>query len=292
MDLNATLKTKTGGFPIGFRRGWGAWQKDLDSLASWAKENGLSVIDVGKEVDDVRTATAAGLQVGSADALAWGDLMSADAGKRRDAVAQNAEFVAACAEAGAKNFFIVLLPENPELPRKENFGYAVESLAALAPALEKHDACLVIEGYPGAGALACTPESVRALLKEVPSSGIKLNYDPSHLWRMNIDAMRFLREFAPHVRHVHGKDTEILPDNVYEFGTEQPATFAKSPAFGTAAWRYTIPGDGLTPWPEVFSILKEHDYTGAVCIELEDMNYNDVNDQAGIINGARFLAEQ
>lgn len=287
-----TLKTRTGGFPIGFRRGWSEWQKDLGSLSDWAKENGLSVIDVGTNVDDVKAASAAGLKVGSADALAWGDLMSADAGKRRDAVAKNAEYVAACAAAGATNFFICLLPENAGLSRHENFGYAVESLAALAPSLEKSGACLVIEGYPGAGALACTPESVRALLKEVPSSGIKLNYDPSHLWRMNIDALRFLREFAPHVRHVHGKDTEILAENVYEFGTEQPATFAKAPAFGGNAWRYTIPGAGLTAWPEVFSILKENNYAGAVCIELEDANYNDVDDQAGIMTGARFLAEQ
>ncbi|HEX8550784.1 MAG TPA: sugar phosphate isomerase/epimerase [Abditibacteriaceae bacterium] len=290
-----SLQTQTGGFPIGFRRGWSDWQKDLPSLCAWATQNELGVIDLGADgAEAAPIAAAAGLQIGSVDALDWGALMSPDAGKRADAVARNAEYITACAGAGARNFFAVLLPEKPELPRKENFGYAVESLAALAPTFEQNNARLVLEGYPGAGALACTPETVRALLKEVPSQGIGLNYDPSHLWRMNIDALRFLREFASRVGHVHGKDTEILPDNVYEFGTEQSATFAKNPAFGGASWRYTIPGKGMTPWSEVFSILQEHGYNGAVSIELEDANYNGTTEgeHNGILEGARYLAQQ
>ena len=134
---------------------------------------------------------------------------------------------------------------------------------------------------------------MRALLKEVPSQGIALNYDPSHLWRMNIDALRFLDEFGDRVRHVHGKDTDIVPDNVYEFGTEQPPTFAKGPDFGTPTWRYTIPGAGITPWNEVFAVLKEKNYQGAISIELEDANYNgsEEGEKRGIAEGAKYLAE-
>ena len=57
-----------------------------------------------------------------------------------------------------------------------------------------------------------------------------VNYDPSHLMRMNIDPLRFLYEFGNRVYHVHGKDTEWLSDNLYDYGSEQPATFAKPPA--------------------------------------------------------------
>lgn len=287
------MQTSTG-IPIGIRRGWTDWQKDLGGLCAWLKANEFEVIDFGSDgPETARQVTEAGLRIGSVDAVAWGDLMSPDAGKRREAVAQNAARIAEMAPLGAKNFFTVLLPAEPERERKENFGWAVESLAALAPTLEQQDARLVIEGYPGAGALACTPETVRALLKEVPSKGIGLNYDPSHLWRMNIDALRFLNEFAPHVGHVHGKDTEILPDRVYEYGTEQPATFGTNPAFGGPSWRYTIPGAGITPWGEVFAVLKENNYGGAISIELEDANYNGSPDgeQRGFIEGARHLAQ-
>lgn len=287
------LQSKTG-IPIGARRGWSDWQKDLGALCEWLKANGLSVLDFGQDGPDVaKQVTDAGLRIGSVDALDWGGLMSADAGKRREAVARNAARITEMAPLGARNFFLCLLPEDPARERKENFGWAVESLAALAPTLEAQGAHFVIEGYPGAGALACTPETVRALLREVPSSGIALNYDPSHLWRMNIDALRFLNEFGSRVRHVHGKDTEIVPDNVYEYGTEQPATFAVNPDFGTAAWRYTIPGAGITPWNEVFAVLQEHDYQGAISIELEDADYNgsEAGEKRGFAEGARHLAE-
>ena len=49
------------------------------------------------------------------------------------------------------NFFLVMLPEKPALPRAENFGYMVESFSELAPILEKYEARLVIEGWPGSG---------------------------------------------------------------------------------------------------------------------------------------------
>ena len=35
------MKTRTGSFPIGFRRGGGAWQQDLHSLVAWAQANDL-----------------------------------------------------------------------------------------------------------------------------------------------------------------------------------------------------------------------------------------------------------
>jgi sugar phosphate isomerase/epimerase len=130
------------------------------------------------------------------------------------------------------------------------------------------------------------------MFNECGSPSIGINYDPSHLIRMGIDPLRFLKEFAPRVGHVHGKDTEILTDDVYEYGTEQPATFKKSPAFGAAAWRYTIPGAGSTNWGEVFRILQENDYQGAVCIELEDKDYNgsEEGEKRGFISGAQFLS--
>jgi sugar phosphate isomerase/epimerase len=285
------LVTRTGSFPIGFRRGWSDWQKDLPSTLEWAKANDLGVIDLGRDLADLKTTTAAGLKAGSIDLLEWQPMFSADAGKRQAAVEKNKAFVA---EAGAQRYFAVVLPEDASLPRAQNFGYAVESFAALAPALEAAGGRIVLEGWPGPGALCCTPETYRALIKEVGSKAIGINYDPSHLIRMGIDPIRFLKEFAPHVGHVHGKDTEKKEDDVYEYGTEQPATFKTSPAFGASAWRYTIPGAGLTPWTTVFAILVDNGYQGAVCIELEDANYNgsEAGEKAGILAGAQYLAGQ
>ncbi|MBW3635673.1 MAG: sugar phosphate isomerase/epimerase, partial [Armatimonadetes bacterium] len=233
-----------------------------------------------------------GLKIGSVDLLEWQPMLGSDTAQRADSLAKNAQYIADCSAHDVKNFFCVMLPADPAKPRLENFGYVVEALNGLAPALEKSGGKLVIEGYPGPGAQCCTPETYRAAFKEAPSMSLGINYDPSHLLRMGIDPIRFLKEFAPRVFHVHGKDTQILADDLYEYGWEQSATFKENPGFGAAAWRYTIPGQGQTPWAEVFRILSENGYGGAVSIELEDKDYNgsDDGEKRGFLAGAQFLS--
>lgn len=287
------LKTRTGNFDLGFRRGWSDWQRDLSKALAWAKANELGVIDLGNDADGLASqVNAAGLRVGSADLKLWSGLIDADKAKLEESISVNADYISACAAEGVLNFFAVMLPADPSKSRADNFDLMVAGLKALAPHLEKHGAKLVVEGWPGPGALACTPEGYRAMVKAVPSPAIGINYDPSHLIRMGIDPIRFVEEFADRVFHVHGKDTEIITEAVYEYGTEQPATHAKGHGFGSTFWRYTIPGHGQMRWGRAFEILAKAGYQGAVCIELEDENFNGTEDgeKAGILAGARFLA--
>ena len=286
------MKTRTGNFRIGFRRGGSDWQKDLQELIAWAKENELEAIDVGKDGDiSVKPVNDAGLRVGSIDLKEWHGMISPDKAKRADAIAQNADYIRVCAPCGPMNYFVVMLPEKPELPRAENFGYMLDSFSELVQVLEENNAHISIEGWPGPGALCCTPEGYRALFKECPSKTIGINYDPSHMIRMGIDPLRFLREFGDRVVHVHGKDTELLEENFYEYGSEQPPTFARPFPFGSLHWRYTIPGHGVTRWSEVFRILVSLGYSGCVSIELEDANFNGSTEgeKFGILQGACFL---
>ena len=286
------MQTRTGGFEIGFRRGWSEWQRNLDGLLSWAKTNDLGVVDLGNDADKLgATVNAAGLRVGSADLKNWQGLISPDSGRRRAAVEDNVSYIKACAELGIHNFFAVMLPEDATRPRSENFAIMVSGLSELAQVLDANQSFLVIEGWPGPGALACTPEGYRALFKEVPSKSMAVNFDPSHLIRMGIDPIRFLEEFAPRVKHVHGKDTELIPEGLYEYGHEQPATFGKERGFGGMSWRYTIPGHGCFRWVKGFELLKSAGYSGAVCIELEDENFNtdEAGEKQGLLAGARFL---
>lgn len=287
------MKTRTGNYPIGFRRGGGDWQKDLPTLLEWAKAIELEVIDI--RASDAETAGQsvldAGLRIGSVDVPDNRGMISPDKGKRKAAIEKNAELVRACAKLGPINYFLVMLPEDPALPRAENFGYMVESFGELAPVLEQNNAKLVIEGWPGPGALCCTPEGYRAFFKEVPSPAMGVNYDPSHLIRMRIDHIRFLREFGDRVFHMHGKDTEMLDEQLYEYGSEQPPTFGKPMAFAGMTWRYTIPGHGVSHWVDIFRILQEMGYKGAVSIELEDAYFHrePEAEKLGILQGARFL---
>ncbi len=287
------MKTATGNFPLGWRRRNFAWEQDLDGMIAWALENDLEVIDLGRDADSgAKTVVDAGLRVGSADLTVWTEMMSPDAGARSDAVARNAEYIRDCAAAGAKTFFICMVPEDPSRSRAENFGYMVESYSALRAAFEDNDAYLVIEGWPGPGSLVCTPETYRAFIEQVGSPNMGVNYDPSHLVRMGIDPIRFLKEFVGHVFHVHGKDCMIIDENLYQYGNLQEATFASPFKYGGMNWRYTIPGHGVSDWKIILSILQDGGYDGCVSIELEDHYYDDTEyeQKQGVLQGVKFLA--
>ena len=289
--------TRTGGFPIGFRTGGGAWQADLAQLGRWAAGNGFAAIDVGAvEPDQVRAMTDTGLRIGSIDLKQpWSDLISPDAGKRRAAADVNAEYISRVVPLGARCFFTVLLPEEPARDRAENFGFAVDGYGRLAAAIAATGARIVIEGWPGGGphypALGCTPETCRALFREIGSDAMGLNFDPSHLVRMGIDPVRFLGEFVARVHHVHGKDTAILEEGLYESGNLQEPVFTPRHGYGSACWRYTIPGHGIAPWGRLLAILADAGYGGLVSIELEDENFNgsEEGEKRGLIASRDFL---
>ena len=287
------MKTATGSFPLGWRRRNYGWEQDLPGMIAWAIANDLEVIDLGRDADVAGKAVIeAGLRVGTADLAAWGEMMSPDAAERADAVARNAEYIATCAAAGIKTFFICMVPQDPSRPRPENFERMLESYSALKPVFESNDAYLVIEGWPGPGSLVCTPETYRAFIDQVDSPNMGVNYDPSHLVRMGIDPIRFLREFVGHVFHAHGKDCMIIGENLYQYGNLQEATFAAPYKYGGMNWRYTIPGHGISDWTIILGILRDSGYQGCISIELEDHYYDDSEDlqKLGILQGVRFLA--
>ncbi|HZH60544.1 MAG TPA: sugar phosphate isomerase/epimerase, partial [Metabacillus sp.] len=113
---------------------------------------------------------------------------------------------------------------------------------------------------------------LRAMFNEIPSKHFGLNYDPSHLVRLGIDHLRVLTEFGDRVNYCHGKDTEILHEDLYEYGI-LPATFGAKYDFSEGSWRYTIPGQGEVNWAKVAVRLEKIGYQGPVSIELEDHRY-------------------
>lgn len=289
--------TRTGSFPIGFRRGWSPWQKDLTSLISFAQANDFAALDTGAlPAAELRQITDAGLSIGSVDLPGpWTDLASPDAGKRNAAADAMAAYVKEVAPLGVRNFFTVIIPEDHARRRSENLDFAVDGYGKLCEKIADANARIVIEGYPGGAphysSLACTPADYRLFFDRVGSPVLAVNFDPSHLIRMGIDPVRFVREFGDRIEHVHGKDTEIIADELYLHGHTQPATEAKPHGFGGHGWRYTLPGHGVAPWGQLFTLLAAAGYDGAVCIELEDENFNgtEEGEKRGLIASREFL---
>lgn len=153
---------------------------------------------------------------------------------------------------------------------------------------------MALEGWPGPApqypAIGCTPETIRAMFNHIPSKHFGLNYDPSHLVRLGIDYLRVLAEFGDRVNYCHGKDTEILRDELYEFGT-LPTTFGANYGFSDGSWRYTIPGHGDVEWGKVAVRLEKIGYKGPISIELEDQRFwgSLEAEQQGIIKAKNHL---
>lgn len=285
--------TRTGKLTIGFRRmGW-KWHKDLEGMLRWARENGFGAVDLGRDGNTTGGAVIkAGLRVGSVDLPEWQGMITPDKARRVRAIAKNSEYIRACSAAiGPANYFLVMFPEKPDLPPIENFRAMVAGFSDLAPVLEKAAGRLVIEGCPGLGALCCTPEGYRAFFKECPSKCMGVNYDPSHLIRMEIDPLRFLDEFVGRVYHIHGKDTEIFTENLYEYGNMLPPIFKEKQGPASMHWRYTIPGYGCMRWIEAFRKLESSGYKGCVSIEHEDGRFyaSEEDQKFGLIVGRQYL---
>ena len=117
--------------------------------------------------------------------------------------------------------------------------------------------------WPGGHNLAYSPNAWRELFDKLgPNLG--LNLDPSHLiWQM-IDIERVVREFAPRLFHVHGKDLEIDREGLYENGILSLGMGWQIPR---------MPGLGEVPWPRFISALYKVGYDYVVCVEHEDRNF-------------------
>jgi len=286
-------RTRTGGFPIGFRS-WGkGWQKALSDTVAFAKDHGFESIDTGPlGPEELSKIPGSGLRIGSVDLLKWPELASPDAGQRQAAAQANIRLIQDAVPHGVKNFFAVAIPLDPGAARKENFSRVVDGYGRVCEAAASLGARVVLEGWPGRdnSSIGCTPSDVRAVLKEIPR-GSGINFDPSHLIRMGIDPVRFLDEFAPRVFHVHGKDTEIMDEDLYEHGNLQEATFSVKHVHGGFSWRYTIPGHGRARWGRMLSQLKAAGYDGIVSIELEDEDFNgsEEGEKRGLIAARAFL---
>ncbi len=288
-------RTLTGSLPIGYRSTGDGWRDDIDQTIAFAKNSGFEALDVARDnPDDLKKITDAGLRIGSVDLpQPWIDLTSADASKRKAAAQAAAQYVRDAVDLGAQVFFVALLVEDRAAKRSENLDRAGDGYGQLCQLIADTGANIVIEGWPGPGAtnLACTPEGYRCLLDAVGSDVMAVNYDPSHLIRMFIDPVRFLGEFIDRVKHVHAKDTMILPDDLYNFGSLQPATLADDYAFGEHYWRYTIPGHGVTPWKNVFATLEAVGYQGIVSVELEDQHFwgSEEKEKQGMLASRDYL---
>jgi sugar phosphate isomerase/epimerase len=247
-------------------------------FTKWLAENGFGAVDVSGMDQETRDAVkAAGLEVGTCDVMQHvAKTLSPDEKERAEGVNLLKKQITELAGLGAKRLFCVLMPKDGARGRKANFEIWKETWPEIVAHAEANNVCFAIEWWPGGApyysSLGCTPEMWRKMLAVCPSKALGFCYDPSHLARLQIDWMRALHEVGDRIVHVHAKDTEILPERLYEQGT-LGASFGVDMGFSEGYWRYCIPGDGVVDWRKVQARLEHVGFNGVFSVELEDYRY-------------------
>lgn len=282
-------------FNIGMRIPPKIGAEGIDKVVAWAVQAGLDTLDVPDLTPEVKAACQkGGIGIGSVDATNGAQLFSLDEKHRANAVNKLKKQMSNISQLGGRVLFMCLVPEDHTLSRKEGFSIWKEVFPEIVRHAEQTGIYIAIEGWPGPApyypTLGCTPEMLRAMFESIPSKHFGMTYDPSHLVRLGIDYVRVLTEFGERINHCHGKDTEILQDELYECGVIR-ATFDEKYQFSEGSWRYTIPGHGEVDWGKIALRLKRLGYQGPISIELEDHRYwgSVEAEQLGIVKAQEHL---
>ncbi len=93
------------------------------------------------------------------------------------------------------------------------------------------------------------PEHCLGLLEQVKSPWIRLVYDWSHFEQRDLTMKDTMKALLPKTSFVHVKDTVIEKGQA----------------------RFVLPGEGSTDYVALLRGLRDHDYSGCVCIEVSGM---------------------
>lgn len=149
--------------------------------------------------------------------------------------------------------------EKPNFTDKE-WKLLCEGLNTLGETANKYGLKLVFHHHLGTGVQ--TKEEVDRLLAGTNPKLVHLLYDTGHIYISDGDYVSLLETHINRIAHVHFKDvrTEVL---------EQCRSEGKSFLQSFLSGMFTVPGDGLIDFAEIYSFLVQSGYQGWIVIEAE-----------------------
>ena len=177
---------------------------------------------------------------------------------------------------GVMNSFI---GRDPTRSIDDNWSRCLDTWGPLVEWAESHGVRIGIENcpmlfttdeWPGGHNLAVSPAVWRRLFTDLPSAALGLNYDPSHMVWQQMDPLGPLAEFAERLIHVHAKDVIIDRDRLDDVGILATPLEYHTPV---------LPGRGSIDWSQFLAALAETGYRGAVCVEVEDREFEASDDK-------------
>jgi sugar phosphate isomerase/epimerase len=128
--------------------------------------------------------------------------------------------------------------------------------------------------------IAHSPDAWEMMFNEVPAKNIGFCWEPCHQMYSLVDPIAQLRQWAPKVFHVHGKDATVMWDVIEKYGIRSGKTFV----------HHRTPGFGDSNWSDIITILRENDFRGSIDIEgWHDPVYNGDLEMTGQVAGLNYL---
>jgi sugar phosphate isomerase/epimerase len=92
------------------------------------------------------------------------------------------------------------------------------------------------------------------------------NFDPANLMLAGMDPVDFVAELGPRIRHVHGKDGQLVRRNAGRSGLLSHGPWDRT----GRGFRFRVPGWGDLDWREIITELHLAGYDGVISVEHED----------------------
>lgn len=160
----------------------------------------------------------------------------------------------------------------------EDFG---KRWGAILDVFEQCDVNFALEVHPTEIAfdIATSERAIKAVNNH-PRFGF--NYDPSHLGYQHVDYIRFIRQFADRIFHVHMKDVW------WGHGDGSVGVFGGHTSFGDYRryWDFRSLGHGDIKFEDVLVALNDINYSGPLSVEWEDIRMDRVH---GASESAAFV---
>ena len=90
--------------------------------------------------------------------------------------------------------------------------------------------------------IAHNPDAWELMFDALPDENLGLEWEPCHQMVYLIDPMPQIREWAPKIFHVHGKDATVRWDVIRRHGVfgKEPFVQMRTPGFGDSDWARVI----------------------------------------------------
>jgi sugar phosphate isomerase/epimerase len=262
----------------------------FEKVVKWAGENGITALEAAagpgsKHIDTEKVVKGGAAKVKAllkkegvrlSSLAQYQNLLDPDPEKRKAACDSMKLTIEAAAALGVD---VVCTMAGMPVPGKDKMRTINEDFAAVWPPMgryaKKRGVKIAFENWYATllQGLDCW-ERVFSIASD---DNVGLNFDPSHLYWMQVDYLEAVTQFGKRIFHTHAKDTEVRYDRLRKVGV-----------LGGGWWRYCIPGYGKIHWAEYIARLKSVGYDGVLSIEHED---NLMGREEGFIKGRQHLEQ-